>query len=185
MNTKLFLSMTALVGALGLSNLAHADHWRDRESTTIRHRERTLDVIGSARLNARRGEVTFTITPEMRRDGLQLITGKQGVRVLSVEFVYSDGRVERVRGRSLEAGDPLTIQDGRPPGLREVRVRYSANRSGRARLDLVQIHTGSGYTREVDRPEHPDYDPYNRVDRRDSRDRRYDRDDDYDTYYDD
>jgi hypothetical protein len=186
MNIKKFLTATALCGALTMTaGIASADHER-RRPTAAYHQSSGLDVIGSARLAARRGTAEFRITPEMRRDGLQLLTEARFLRVLSVELEYSDGFIERLTGRELgrmSDGSLLTIQRGRPPGLREVRVTYQmSGRDRRARLHLVQIHDGDGYTsdrdiRQADRKRA-------REDRTDDyyegeRDRRY-----YDDYYD-
>jgi hypothetical protein len=166
------IAATALLGALATSDLAHADHPTRRETPSYRAHDQ-FDVIGRARLTSRRGEVSFTVTPEQRRDGLQLASNTPDLRILAIELVYSDGRVERLRGRALRTafrdGALITIQRGRPPGLRHVHVRYALPRyTRRAALQLVQLHTGDGYTHERDlwnRPDHRDggwteYDPY-------------------------
>jgi hypothetical protein len=193
MSIKHILSLTALAGALATSGVAMAEdrgHWERRKSERVRHAD--LDVIGVARLTARRGTATFKITPEQRRDGLQLRTDARGLRVLWIEFEYSDGFVKRTRGVDLgsQYGQLLNIQYGRPPGLRLVRVRYALDhdndRYGRsgyrrpARLELIQAHTGSGYTSDEDiRQADRDRD---RAERREERRERrvYDREADYD-----
>ena len=93
----------------------------------------------------------------MRRDGLQLLNEGRSLRILSVELVYSDGFVEKLKTReigALPSNSLLTIQRGRPPGLREVKVRYATGRldrsERRSRLHLVQIHDGDGYTSDRD-----------------------------------
>jgi hypothetical protein len=196
MSIKHILSLTALAGALTTSGIAMADqgHWERQRSSQVRRGD--LDVIGVARLNARRGTATFKITPEQRRDGLQLRTDAPGLRVLWIEFEYSDGFVKRTRGVDLgsQYGQLLNIQFGRPPGLRVVRVRYALdnnndryNRYGdrsnyrrSARLELIQAHTGSGYTSDEDiREADRDRDRAERREERRER-RQYDRDADYD-----
>ena len=155
MNIKTILSLSALTGALAVSNLAHADHVERRDRATVDPRRYGADVIATARLDDRRGEVTFQITPEMRRDGLQLRSNAQDLRIVSVELGYSDGRIEGLRGPELRtamrSGQTVTIQRGRPPGLRFVRVRYRAPASGgSSTLELIQIHDGDGYTSRSD-----------------------------------
>jgi hypothetical protein len=197
MSIKHILSLTALAGALATSGVAMAEdrgHWERRQSERVRHAD--LDVIGVARLTARRGTATFKITPEQRRDGLQLRTDSPGLKVLWIEFEYSDGFVKRTRGVNLgsQHGQLLNIQYGRPPGLRLVRVRYALDsntndrydRYGRsnyrrsARLELIQAHTGSGYTSDEDiRQADRDRDRAERREERRER-RSYDRDADYD-----
>jgi hypothetical protein len=113
-----------------------------------------LDLIATARL-AGGGTATFRITPEMKRDGLQLWTDAQRLQIRSIELEYSDGFIERFSGAQLGTsvtnGSLLTIQRGRPPGLRVVRVQYAAPRWARgAVLGLVQIHDGNGYTDAAD-----------------------------------
>lgn len=170
MRTKHFLSITALAGALLTGSVAFADHdrrapytsnhdaygyrgddgYRDYDQRGYRHDH---DVIGRERMSARRGTASFAITSNMRRDGLQLATNARALRVVSVELEYSDGFVERLNARQLrEHGDGLlTIQTGRPPGLRHVRVHYTLGAYDRgATLELIQLHTGSGYTSDAD-----------------------------------
>jgi hypothetical protein len=152
MKINKILMMAALAGTLATSGAAFADSRNTRAST---HADQ-LDVIGSAQVRNTRGDVTFTITPEMRRDGLQLQTDAYGLQILSVSFQYSDGRIVVQRGRDVaverSANDSMiTIQRGRPPGLRVVRVKYAASSRDRSgRLQLVQIHDGDGYTHEED-----------------------------------
>src|SRR5690348_2800560 len=101
MSIKHILSLTALAGGLFVSNAAMAEdqgHWERRGSTQRVRYADDLDVIGVARLNARRGTATFKITPEQRRDGLQLRTTAPGMKVLWIEFEYSDGFTKRTRG---------------------------------------------------------------------------------------
>lgn len=153
MNLKTILTATALLGALATADVANADNWRRRPAPAY-HQTSDLDIIGTARLTARRGTVEFTITPKMRRDGLQLMTNSAYLRIHEVELVYSDDFVERLTGNELgrySAGTLLTIQRGRPAGLREVRVTYSTSgRQRNARLHLVQMHDGDGYTSDRD-----------------------------------
>jgi hypothetical protein len=153
MNIKAILTATALLGALATTGVANADHDRRRPAPAYRQAS-DLDIIGSARLTARRGTVELTVTPKMRRDGLQLMTNSTYLRIHEVELVYSDDFVERLTGRELgrySAGTLLTIQRGRPAGLRTVRVTYSTSaRQRNARLHLVQMHDGDGYTSDRD-----------------------------------
>jgi hypothetical protein len=173
MHMKKLLSMTALAGALATSSVAFADHdrWERGRVTTIDHRraraeaprrQAALDVIDTERLAEGRGVATFLFESGMRRDGLQLTTDAQRVKILSVQLEYSDGRVVEVDPRQgLTAGSLLTIQRGRPPGLRVVRVAYAMNRRDRgATLQLVQIHDGDGYTHEEDLWKYHDDDGY-------------------------
>lgn len=180
MNIKNILSIAALAGALFTAGgVASADDQRYERSGRVWRHERAVrdDVIGVAALEGRRGVVEYRITPNMRRDGLQLRTDAQRLRILAIELEYSDGRIVELTGqklkRGLTDGQLLTIQRGRPAGLRYVRVSYAVNRRERgATLELIQVHTGSGYTREGDRDFDRDY--------FDDRDRNYDRDRDYD-----
>lgn len=151
----------ALVGALtfGTANLAIADrdhgrrHDDDRYESRYRDDERVLDT---KRLRSTRGRVELDVTPGLRRDGLMLVTdGRIGIR--KVQFVYDDGQVVTLKGRRLAAmpqdTGSITIQTGRPGGLRHVRVWYSlASRERSAQLQLVSY--GDGYTDEDDRREH-------------------------------
>lgn len=209
MKYKKFLSLTALAGALALGNVAHAEHPDDRgprSRTTYRDDGYRGDaqLIGTARLRDRRGEVAFQLTPGQRRDGLMLWTDARDLRLLQVELEYSDGLVETLRGRELRTAllddGTAVIQLGRPPGLRVVRVHYTMRGyERRARLQLLQF--GDGYTSEADL-RHDRSGVYiwrerdfgdRRFDRvRRDRDRRYDEryyddryDDDDDAYYDD
>jgi hypothetical protein len=153
MNIKTILSLSALAGALATASVASAeDRWdrSDRSSSYDRYHHRDLDVIDSASLRARRGTVEFTFTSGQRRDGLQLYTDARQLTILSIELEYSDGRITRLGRRTVTDG-LLTIQRGRPPGLRKVRVKYTTARNDRrATLALVQIHDGDGYTSEAD-----------------------------------
>ncbi len=166
MKLKNIVSSLAMVGALASSGAAFAQSWTghhrsDDNDTSARRHTRVrvkADIIGTRQLDEGRGVATFKIKPEMRRDGLALATDGANVKILSVEFVYSDGRVvkERVR-QTMGDGQAMTIQTGRPPGLRTVRVRYAMNDndyydsySYSTRLRLVQLHTGDGYTHEED-----------------------------------
>ena len=70
----------------------------------------------------------------------------------------SESLPTRLTGRELKtmSDGSLVIQRGRPPGLREVRVRFrTSGRDRGARLQLVQIHDGDGYTsdRDIERAE--------------------------------
>lgn len=179
MHIKNLLSIAALAGALFSAGVASADHEQryERGQGRVWHRRHadTNDVIGTASLGARRGVVEFKVTPNMRRDGLQLRTSAARLRILSIEMEYSDNRVVVLSGnilrRGIMDGDLLTIQQGRPAGLRFVRVSYAMNRRDRsASLELIQVHTGSGYTREGDR----DFDSSYFDDRETYRDRNYD-----------
>jgi hypothetical protein len=179
MKLKNIISSLAMIGALGSGGAAFAQRWtghhhsnsnsdsnyENRDGTWHRTRSRA-DIIGTGRLDEGRGTVAFTFQSGMRRDGLALSTNAGHLRILSVEFVYSDGRVVRERVRqSLGDGQMMTIQTGRPPGLRVVRVRYAMgsddsygyDQSSSARLRLIQIHTGDGYTHDEDLwKNHPD-----------------------------
>jgi len=152
MRLKRILSATALVGALATSPLAFADHFR--RGDVERAPWRGADVIGATRLADGRGEVTFAVTPQMRRDGLALRADHPGVRILTVELGYSDGRVEGLRGGALRDAmafdSNVVIQRGRPPGLRFVRVRYAVRTYEAPTLELIQIHDGDGYTTKAD-----------------------------------
>jgi hypothetical protein len=158
MNTKHILSLTALLGALVTSGVAAADdHWERRRADVYQRDYRAqsdLDVIGTARLDARRGTAIFKITPGVRRDGLQLATDARRLRVESVELEYSDGFVDRLGTNDLRTdryNGLLTIQMGRPPGLRVVRIRYTIGARDRgASLQLIQMHGGDGYTDKAD-----------------------------------
>jgi len=185
MKLNKILSLTALVGALGISNVALADHDRNRDRASSGRRSYDLDVIGTARVTEGRDHVTFRVTPKMRRDGLQLFVDAPNLRILAVEFEYSDGRVVQLRGRNLRQAMPeralITIQQGRPPGLRFVHVYYAMGYSDRAgSLRLVQLHTGDGYTHEADLWENQDRRVYRRGE---VRDRSFDDDDRYDDRY--
>jgi hypothetical protein len=153
MNIKTLLTATALLGALATADVANADNWRRRPAPAYQQSS-DLDIIGTARLTARRGTVEFAVTPKMRRDGLQLMTNSSYLRIHEVELVYSDDFVERLTGNELgrySAGTLLTIQRGRPAGLRHVRVTYSTSgRQRNARLHLVQMHDGDGWTSDRD-----------------------------------
>lgn len=153
MNIKSILTATALLGALATADVAQADDWKRRSAPSYHQVER-LDVIGTARLTARRGTVEFAITPKMKRDGLQLKTNARFLKIHSVELEYSDGFVEKLSASELGAtprDSLLTIQRGRPAGLREVRVRYSTSaRERNAKLQLIQMHTDDGYTSDRD-----------------------------------
>jgi hypothetical protein len=156
MSIKTILSTAALAGALATaSTAAQADHDR-RERTSVRQRDAEPDFVGTAVFRRGRGTVEFKMTPNERRDGLQLVTDAEQLRVRSIELEYSDGKIVTFRGSKLRdglvQGQLLTIQRGRPPGLRIVRVTYSASNSDRgAKIALVQIHDGDGYTKEGDR----------------------------------
>ena len=155
MNTKLILSATALAGALVTGNLAYADHLQGSFPARVDSLRGEPDLIGTARLDEGRGEVTFNVVPQQRRDGLQLRSDASNVRIISVELGYSDHRVEGLYGRELHSamasGQTVTIQRGRPPGLRFVRVRYAMPpNSYPATLQLIQIHDGDGYTSKAD-----------------------------------
>lgn len=141
----------ALLGALslGTASIAAADH--DRRN---RYESRYDDtrILGSKWLRNDRGRVEFDLTPGLRRDGLMLVTdGRVGIR--KVQFVYSDGRVETLKGRKLarmaQGDGSLVIQTGRPPGLRHVRVWYRLPSRQRA-VDLDLVSFGDGYTSEED-----------------------------------
>jgi len=197
MTYKTILSIGALAGALATTTtLAHAEHpdqrGRDRIVSPVRGE---ADVIDSANLRAGRGEVTFRFTSGQRRDGLMLSTSARDLRILGVDLQYSDGLVEQLRGRELRLAltddGTAVIQRGRPPGLRAVRVSFALPRSERrARLELIQIHDGDGYTSEADLRHDrdgvvtwraSDFEGRSRYDRYD----RYDRSDRYDDARDD
>lgn len=182
LNLKHFISLTTLAGALATAGVAQADGWRGHHHRNVDDQQQqsyddqsyddgyrsNLDIIGTKTLRPGRGVATFTVTPGVRRDGLELRTGASGLRILAVDFVYSDGRIVRLPGQNLrtQRDGLLTIQTGRPPGLRQVRVSYRAptyQRSGydsrydngyvaqpAATLQLVQLHTGDGYTHTDD-----------------------------------
>jgi hypothetical protein len=156
-----------LAALLATAGVASADPYSYRHHRV--HEERERDVVGTERLDEGRGTAIFRVTPEMRRDGLQLSTNMPGLRIISVDFGYSDGRVVRLPGRQLRGIQDglLTIQTGRPPGLRTVRVRYLNDvRYGTGVLQLVQLHTGDGYTHDEDlwQNRDPDHDGDDDVD---------------------
>jgi hypothetical protein len=154
MSIKHILSITALAGALATtSSIAHADHERGRRTTTTTRVRTAPDVLGTATIRRHRGVAEFTVTPNLKRDGLQLLTDADGLRIRSLELEYDDGRIVTFKGSilldGLVSGRLLTIQKGRPGGLRMVRVKYIASSNDRgAKLSLIQIHTGDGYSKE-------------------------------------
>ncbi len=148
----------ALLGALSLGTAGVAaadhDHDRDRDRDGYRDYDRYDDerVLDTRRLRRDRGRVVFDVTPGLRRDGLLLVTDGR-VAISKIQFVYSDGRVATLKARRLARmpndDGTLTIQTGRPPGLRHVRVWYRlAPRQRSAELSLVSF--GDGYTDEED-----------------------------------
>jgi hypothetical protein len=159
MKLRSILTISALAGALATSStIAQADRGRHgrHDRVTVRQRDTSPDVIGTARIRGSRGVAEFRLTPGERRDGLQIWTDANRLRVRSIELEYSDGRTVTFRGNVLRdglvPGELLTIQRGRPAGLRVVRVAYVGGRDDRgSRLSLIQIHDGDGYTREGDR----------------------------------
>ncbi len=148
------LITAALFGALslGTASLAVADHDRDRYESRYEDQR----VLDTKQLRNDRGRVEFDLTPGQRRDGLLLVTDGR-VAVRKIQFVYDDGRVVTIGARKLarlpQDGGALTIQTGRPPGLRHVRVWYKVGaRQRSAQLQLVSF--GDGYTDEQDEWEH-------------------------------
>src|SRR5690242_12482826 len=121
------LSILTLGGALATAHVASANPYRVRVydhrtqwGDSYRQQRRwNDDVIGTAQLTAGRGVAAFQVTPQMRRDGLALRADAQNVRILAVDFEYSDGRVVRLSGRQLRPTQDglVQIQSGRPPGL--------------------------------------------------------------------
>jgi hypothetical protein len=153
------LILALALGALtfSTSSSALADPVRGQH----RRYDDDLRVLDSQRVRRERGRVELDLTPGLRRDGLMLvIDGSLAIR--KVQFVYDDGEVTSLSSRKLarmpNENGRITIQVGRPPGLRHVRVWYALPQNERsARVQLVSF--GDGYTddndpRDVREPQH-------------------------------
>jgi hypothetical protein len=162
LNNKIIAALFGALSITATAAVASADHDRDRDRYDDRYydADRYYDmtrVLDTKRLRNTRGQVEFDVEPGLRRDGLMLVTnGTVGIR--KIEFHYSDGRVVTLKGRKLERlpqeSGTITIQTGRPPGLRHVRVWYAQETDRYSRYDrdatLKLISFGDGYTDEED-----------------------------------